>query len=332
MSSHSPTPPFHLPSSTADIESDVEDEVDQLDSDSDLDDQDDDSAATSTNVRAGQRTPGQPLLPSARMENIIQADGVTGDLALSKEGFFLLSVATEEFIKRMVLAAHEKSATERRPTSVTYPDMAWAVKRYRELNFLVDTIPQPISLHDALLLREERERGSPEPGPSTEKSLLAEKGTPQPSATPSNGIEKVNGISVSHAGPSISGATVNGTRSLRVEELAPRADTRSHRSVPSNGDTPATSVSRASPAANGLSSSLPRSETRTPYDDHLDIPPPSHRNYQASLALPYHHEESPWPGHFTGPASGFLQGPAAPFGRPAQSTGRTIYSQSDRPG
>lgn len=47
--------------------------------------------------------------------------------------------------------------------------------------------------------------------------------------------------------------------------------------------------------------------------------------------LPPQEESAQWPGQFTGPASGFLQGPAAPFGRPTQNPGRTIYTQTHRP-
>jgi len=46
------------------------------------------------------------------------------------------------------------------------------------------------------------------------------------------------------------------------------------------------------------------------------------------------HEFAPnWPGHYTGPASGFLQDSHGGFGRgiASQNPGRTIYSQQSRP-
>jgi hypothetical protein len=48
-----------------------------------------------------------------------------------------------------------------------------------------------------------------------------------------------------------------------------------------------------------------------------------------SSTPPFHpHNDPTWPGQFTGPASGFLHGPVASFGRAIQNPGRTIYSQS----
>ena len=144
-------------------ESDVEDEVDQLDSDSEVGETANEALAKKNDPIDGQRVPGQSLLPAVRLENIITAEGtllqvlvnwfllkvciliiilagVTGSLALSKEGLFMLSIATvrlslwipgrcgpltsikEEFIKRMAEAGHLKATSERR-TTVTYPDM-----------------------------------------------------------------------------------------------------------------------------------------------------------------------------------------------------------------
>jgi hypothetical protein len=64
-------------------------------------------------------------------------------------------------------------------------------------------------------------------------------------------------------------------------------------------------------------------------------PAPSRGEAFSSHSPPRHfHDptpsEEPWTGQYTGPASGFLQGPGAPFGRVAQNPGRTIYSQQHR--
>lgn len=91
-------------------ESDVEAEleVDQLDSDTDAETE---ANASKKKSPSGERIPGSSLLPAMRLENIIQADGmsartclasdalnvspgVTGNLALSREGLFVLSIAT----------------------------------------------------------------------------------------------------------------------------------------------------------------------------------------------------------------------------------------------
>lgn len=56
------------------IESDMEDEVDQLDSDSDVEETENDTSSKK-NGQAGVRIPGHSLLPALKLENIIQADG-----------------------------------------------------------------------------------------------------------------------------------------------------------------------------------------------------------------------------------------------------------------
>ncbi|KAJ7603942.1 hypothetical protein FB45DRAFT_958442 [Roridomyces roridus] len=106
---------------------------------------------------AVEREPGESLLPAHRLEGIIQAEGVMGTLALSKEGLFLLSIATEEFIKRLVQGGQRQAGVERR-TMVTYRDMAATTEQYQEFMFLKETIPYPVSLSEALQLREAKEK------------------------------------------------------------------------------------------------------------------------------------------------------------------------------
>jgi hypothetical protein len=93
------------------VESDeLDDEVDQLDSESDADVSELDMTMKNGTGSGGQRMPGHSLIPALRLENIIQADGkfcvisslhlvqvaagVAGNLAVSKEGLFILSIAT----------------------------------------------------------------------------------------------------------------------------------------------------------------------------------------------------------------------------------------------
>jgi len=56
------------------VESELEDEVDQLDSESDADASELD-ISTKNGGSGGQRMPGHSLIPALRLENIIQADG-----------------------------------------------------------------------------------------------------------------------------------------------------------------------------------------------------------------------------------------------------------------
>ncbi|KAJ6559201.1 hypothetical protein DFH09DRAFT_1162209 [Mycena vulgaris] len=116
-----------------------------------------DELSSDINEDAVERVPGESLLPSLRLESIIQADGVMGTLALSKEGLFILSVATEEFIKRLVQGGHRQATAERR-TSINYRDMAATTQQYQEFMFLQETIPSPVSLSEALKLRELKEK------------------------------------------------------------------------------------------------------------------------------------------------------------------------------
>lgn len=90
------------------VESEQDDEIDQLDSESDADAS---MLCTKNGTGSGgRRMPGHTLIPALRLENIIQADGklcvisgldvvqvaagVAGNLAVSKEGLFVLSIAT----------------------------------------------------------------------------------------------------------------------------------------------------------------------------------------------------------------------------------------------
>lgn len=59
------------------VESDVEDEVDQLDSDTDAEGPTPDQTTTKKGAsgRPGVRVPGHSLLPQVKLENIIHADG-----------------------------------------------------------------------------------------------------------------------------------------------------------------------------------------------------------------------------------------------------------------
>ncbi|KAF8555240.1 hypothetical protein OG21DRAFT_1393115, partial [Imleria badia] len=115
--------------------------------------------------RMGERVPGATLLPISRVENIVQADGITTNLSLSKEASFVLSIATEEFIKRMVQAGHRQASASRR-SSINYVDMAASTQQYQEFMFLRDTIPEPISLSEALERRKTKEKEDLETNPA----------------------------------------------------------------------------------------------------------------------------------------------------------------------
>ncbi|KAF8895523.1 hypothetical protein BD779DRAFT_1660310 [Infundibulicybe gibba] len=316
------------------MESEVEDEVDQLDTDTDGEGSQPGSREKTGDLRRGERVPGTSLLPTVRLENIIQADGVTGNLALSKEGLFVLSIATEEFIKRMIQAGQLKASSERR-NMIHYRDMAATTQQYQEFMFLNDTIPPPISLSEALHLRKERE-----------KELLADDPTlPAPPATGSvhttlaGGAQRTKEKSRATNGSASASSRREKARGHQHLDGSDEPSSNGNASRPnrdrlqpshSNG-TPA-SDRRPSPLANGHATSS-RSGTVTPAimrEDHLErvsSPQPHHQSHTP----PFPPDET-WTGHgqYTGPASGFLQGPGGPFSRASSNPGRTIYSHNHR--
>jgi hypothetical protein len=86
------------------------------------------------------------------------------------------------------------------------------------------------------------------------------------------------------------------------------------------------------PPSNGHSTAPSPSGTITPARSREETfgsrSPPRH--FHDSRNSPLLPQEEPWTGQYTGPTSGFLQGPGGPFGRIAQNPGRTIYSQQHR--
>ncbi|TFY79460.1 hypothetical protein EWM64_g4556, partial [Hericium alpestre] len=104
--------------------------------------------------KSGVRIPGQTLIPQVRLENILRADGETGPM--SKEAIFVLSIATEEFIQRLIRAGHANTSAAKR-NIINYRDMASAVP-HQGLSFLEDTIPTPIPLQVALDRQAQKEK------------------------------------------------------------------------------------------------------------------------------------------------------------------------------
>ncbi|KAF8574328.1 histone-fold-containing protein, partial [Ramaria rubella] len=79
------------------------------------------------------RPPGKSLLPISRVQKIIKADKELP--SCNKEAVFLVSVATEEFVKRLVQAGQQQASREKR-TTVQRKDIVTAVRRADEFIFL----------------------------------------------------------------------------------------------------------------------------------------------------------------------------------------------------
>lgn len=337
-----------------DIESELDDEVDQLDSESDADVSELDMSMKNGTGSGGQRMPGHSLIPALRLENIIQADGVAGNLAVSKEGLFILSIATEEFIKRMAEAGHLQASSERR-TSINYRDMAATTQQYQEFMFLNDTIPAPVPLAEALAMRDAKEREL-DPAMSTSLSVhptsasapIANTQKNRGKSRNVNGPEWRNGsastggherrpenrVQHGHDGTNMNGTLDEGRHGVWGEWADGHNSSRYglEHARPSHINGVVSVSTHVPPPSNGHSTAPSRSGTITPARSREEAfgsrSPPRH--FPDSHNSPLLAQEESWTGQYTGPASGFLQGPGGPFGRVAQNPGRTIYSQQHR--
>ncbi|KAI3622148.1 dna polymerase epsilon p12 subunit (dna polymerase epsilon subunit 4) [Moniliophthora roreri] len=317
--------------------SDEEEQVDELMSESPSEAEDEQEE--SYKPGEGKRKPGQTLLPQVRIENILQADGVTSNIALSKEGFFVLSIATEEFIRRMVQGGLQEAKRQQR-NNITYQDM--------------EMVPAPVPLHTALQLREtykDAEQGllnvepvsAPPQLPTSQSTAIAPKlpinsAPPKP---PKKSKSKTNGTDTS--------STFN-IHTLKVQPPDPNAIRPPELTTSSR--TPGAGVLDARPwthwsdpiifeakkrpktsLAGSIMDSLPPDHPKHPN------PPANYFGKRAPLTLEALYndttvktdapvpakdtEDSPekTSGQFTGPASGFLQNGGS------SNTGRTIYTQ-----
>ncbi|OBZ71651.1 hypothetical protein A0H81_08329 [Grifola frondosa] len=200
---------------TPDIDTENEDEeFDQLDSD--LNEENEGQSASSSRSRQhkyGVREPGHTLIPAPRLENILYADGSGGHM--SKEAVFMLSIATEEFVRRLTEAGHRRADEDKRSV-INYRDVAAVPQQQPQFAFLQDTIPPPISLSEALERRAAKERALLEDDPATSAAVTPSAlatGVPLPTQTSRlkgksrqsgcaqpNGNEKTNGSTSANTG------------------------------------------------------------------------------------------------------------------------------------
>ncbi|KZP01347.1 hypothetical protein CALVIDRAFT_133077 [Calocera viscosa TUFC12733] len=124
--------------------------------------------------RKSERDMGKTLLPVARVQKILKADKEMS--TCGKDAVFLISVAAEEFIKRLAQAGHQQAQRDKRST-VQQRDLATAVRttQHEELAFLEDIIPPAMTLSRALELASQFDPNDlfAEP-PSTTQSRLVE--------------------------------------------------------------------------------------------------------------------------------------------------------------
>lgn len=86
----------------------------------------------------------QALPLVARVQKIINADPER--LHTSKNGAFAIALATEMFIQHLATTTHNVVKTERKPRrNIQYRDVASAVAKTDNLEFLVDVVPRTIT-------------------------------------------------------------------------------------------------------------------------------------------------------------------------------------------
>jgi DNA-directed RNA polymerase I subunit RPA43 len=108
---------------------------------------------------------GQSVLPLARIKKIIQLDE---DIAqCSHNATFLIAMATELFIQYLAEQGYNVVKSERKPRkTIQYKDLATAVSRIDNLEFLADVIPKTTTYRQ---FKEKRAREVAQDVPETEK-------------------------------------------------------------------------------------------------------------------------------------------------------------------
>lgn len=220
-----------------------------------------------------------------------------------------------------------------------------------------DTIPAPLTLSEALELRKRKERELIEDNPALAFPY------PDISAVPSP--EPEHGT-LSFPKPSKKARSVNGSGKEKMNGSSStstkRSSKKASRQTMDIDDGGLEWTTEGLHDADGLQDSLGhhRTDSRNGISAAFSSIPPSSLNGHPSVISPSHsppysredslgpgsvaslsrgegsHSQTPpydptWQAQFTGPASGFLQGSVAPFGRVSQNPGRTIYSQTHRP-
>ncbi|RMZ84705.1 hypothetical protein DV737_g901, partial [Chaetothyriales sp. CBS 132003] len=102
---------------------------------------------------------GSSALPLARIKKIISQDD---DIAqCSNSAAFAISVATEEFIRYLTQRAHDVAKAERKPRRhLAYKDIATAVSRHDNLEFLSQMVPKTTTMKQLRAEKASKERAA----------------------------------------------------------------------------------------------------------------------------------------------------------------------------
>ncbi|KAF3936175.1 hypothetical protein ABW19_dt0202594 [Dactylella cylindrospora] len=92
---------------------------------------------------------GTSYLPLARVRKIIKLDDEID--ACTPAAAFLITIATEMFIQELSKSAHRMTKVEKKPRkNIQYKDLANAVARLDNLDFLSDVIPKTVPFSKVL--------------------------------------------------------------------------------------------------------------------------------------------------------------------------------------
>lgn len=110
------------------------------------------SKHTASTAASAAEATGTTHLPLSRVKKIIAIDPELA--ACSNSGAFLIAQATELFIAHLASSAHTVVRSERKPRKVIqYKDLATAVARNENLEFLSDVVPQTVPFKEAKALK-----------------------------------------------------------------------------------------------------------------------------------------------------------------------------------
>ncbi|KAF2733641.1 hypothetical protein EJ04DRAFT_267279 [Polyplosphaeria fusca] len=111
-----------------------------------------------TPIAPSKEVSGQVSLPLARVQKIINADQER--IHTSKNASFAIALATEMFIQHLATTTHNVVKAERKPRrNIQYRDVANAVAKTDNLEFLVDVVPKTVTYREFKKRREEAEKG-----------------------------------------------------------------------------------------------------------------------------------------------------------------------------
>ncbi|KAN0064615.1 DNA-directed DNA polymerase epsilon, subunit C [Thecaphora frezii] len=110
--------------------------------------------ASSSSSSSSSRPKGTSIFPIARVQRIIKADRDV-DIC-SREATFLISMATELFVKKFTDEAYTNARLDKRKV-VGYKDLSKAVQQNDYLDFLKEVVPTPLTLSAALAERQAKQ-------------------------------------------------------------------------------------------------------------------------------------------------------------------------------